>query len=159
VSFGVGEPEQRSRAITGRGLAIGVLTPVAAAVGSIPFTHGGPVSHGPASAIALFMLAIVIAAVAGGLWSGLIAALLSSLAIPLLLSNPRFTLKLVGTQDVVTAVVFLAVALVVGLLVGSASEERARASRSRWPPTTRRRSCSSVSSPRSARRPTPTGSV
>ena len=128
MSYGVGETEQRSRAITGRGLTIAILAPVAAAVGSIPFTAGFT-RGGPASAIALFMLAIVIAAVAGGLWSGLIAALLSSLAIPLLLSTPRFTLKLVGTQDVVTAVVFLAVALVVGLLVGGASEERARASR------------------------------
>ncbi len=75
------------------------------------------------------MLAIVIAAVAGGLWSGLIAAILSSLAVPMLFSTPRFTLQLDGAEDVVTAVVFLAVALVVGLLVGGASEERARAAR------------------------------
>ena len=36
-----------------------------------------------------------------------------------------------GTEEVVTAVVFLAVAMVVGLLVGGASEERARAVPSR----------------------------
>ena len=71
----------------------------------------------------------MIASVAGGLSSGLIAALLSSLALPFLYGAPRFRLRLNGTEEVVTAVVFLAVAMVVGLLVGGASEERARASR------------------------------
>jgi two-component system sensor histidine kinase KdpD len=118
------EPDVRSRGITARGLTIAVVAPLAAAVGSIPLSSGGP-----ASAISVFMLAIVIAAVAGGLWSGLIAAILSSLAVPMLFSTPRFTLQLDGAEDVVTAVVFLAVAIVVGLLVGGASEERARAAR------------------------------
>ncbi len=118
------EPEAQARGITARGLTIGVIAPIAAAVGSIPLSTGGP-----ASAIALFMLAIVIAAVAGGLWSGLVAAALSSLAVPMLFSAPRFTLRFDGAEDVVTAVVFLAVAIVVGLLVGGASDERARAAR------------------------------
>ena len=95
-----------------------------AGLASIPLSRGGP-----AAAIALFLLAIVIASVAGGLSSGLIAALLSSLALPFLYGAPRFRLRLNGTEEVVTAVVFLAVAMVVGLLVGGASEERARASR------------------------------
>jgi len=118
------EPNARSRGLSARGLTIAVVAPLAAAVGSIPLSSGGP-----ASAIAVFMLAIVIAAVAGGLWSGLIAAILSSLAVPMLFSTPRFTLQFDGAEDVVTAVVFLAVAIVVGLLVGGASDERARAAR------------------------------
>ena len=65
---------------------------------------------GPAAAIALFLLAIVIAAVAGGLSAGLIAAMLSSMALPFLYGAPRFRLRLDGTEEVVTAVVFLAVA-------------------------------------------------
>ncbi len=108
--------------ITARGWFVAIVAPAAAAVASIPLS-----AEGPASAIALFLLAIVIAAVSGGLWSGTIAAVLSSLAIPMLFSTPRSSLQLNGTEDVVTAVVFLAVAVVVGLLVGGASEERARA--------------------------------
>jgi two-component system, OmpR family, sensor histidine kinase KdpD len=118
------DAEAPARAVTPRGLMMGILTPLVAAVASIPLSAGGP-----STAIALFMLAIVIAAVYGGLWSGLLAAGLSSLAIPVLLSTPRFTINLGGTEELVTAVVFLAVALVVGLLVGGATEERARAAR------------------------------
>jgi two-component system sensor histidine kinase KdpD len=95
-----------------------------AAVASIPLSRSGP-----ASAIALFLLAIVIAAVSGGLYAGLVAALLSSMSLPFLYGAPRFRLRLDGTEEIVTAIVFLAVALVVGLLVGSASEERTRATR------------------------------
>ena len=118
------ETERRWRGLTPRGGMIAVVAPVVAWLASIPLSRGGP-----AAAIALFLLAIVIASVAGGLSSGLIAALLSSLALPFLYGAPRFRLRLNGTEEVVTAVVFLAVAMVVGLLVGGASEERARASR------------------------------
>ena len=118
------ETERRWRGLTARGGMIAVVAPVVAGLASIPLSRGGP-----AAAIALFLLAIVIASVAGGLSSGLIAALLSSLALPFLYGAPRFRLRLNGTEEVVTAVVFLAVAMVVGLLVGGASEERARASR------------------------------
>jgi two-component system, OmpR family, sensor histidine kinase KdpD len=116
--------QQRWRGITPRGAFVAVLAPAAAGVIAIPLSRGGP-----ASAIALFLLAIVIAAVSGGLYAGLIAAVLSSMALPFLYGAPRFRLRLDGTEEVVTAVVFLAVALVVGLLVGGASEERSRASR------------------------------
>jgi two-component system, OmpR family, sensor histidine kinase KdpD len=119
-----GESESRSRGLTTRGVLIALIAPLVAALFSIPLGRGGP-----ASAIALFMLAIVIAAVAGGLWSGLIAAIFSSIVVPLLFSTPRYTLRLGGAEDLVTAVVFLAVAVIVGLLVGGASEERARAGR------------------------------
>lgn len=118
------EAEPPTRAVTARGVMIALITPTVAALGSIPLSAGGP-----ASAIALFMLAIVIAAVSAGLWSGLLAAAVSSLAIPLLLSTPRFTVSLGGTEELVTAVVFLAVAVMMGLLVGGATEERSRAAR------------------------------
>jgi two-component system, OmpR family, sensor histidine kinase KdpD len=118
------DTEPPARAVTTRGVLIGIITPLVATVASIPLSAGGP-----STAIALFMLAIVIAAVYAGLWSGLLAAGLSALAIPLLLSTPRFTVNLAGTEELVTAIVFLAVALVVGLLVGGATEERSRAAR------------------------------
>ncbi len=124
MSRSVAESESRSRGLTTRGVLIALIAPLVAALFSIPLGRGGP-----ASAIALFMLGIVIAAVAGGLWSGLIAAVFSAIVVPVLFSAPRFTLRLGGAEDLVTAVVFLAVALIVGLLVGGASEERARAAR------------------------------
>jgi two-component system sensor histidine kinase KdpD len=101
-----------------------VVAPAVAALASIPLSP-----RGAASALALFLLAIVIAAVSGGLYAGLVAALLSSMSLPFLYGAPRFRLRLDGTEEIVTAIVFLAVALVVGLLVGSASEERVRATR------------------------------
>jgi two-component system sensor histidine kinase KdpD len=119
------DPDRRRwRGLTPRGAFIAVVAPAVAGVASIPLSR-----NGPASAIALFLLAIVIAAVAGGLYAGLIAALLSSMALPFLYGSPGFRLRLNGTEEVVTAVVFLAVALVVGLLVGGAADERARAAR------------------------------
>ena len=125
MSLGVTEQERRRfRGLSARGIAIAVIAPAAAGMASIPL--GG---NGPAAAIALFLLAIVIAAVAGGLWAGLVAAVLSSIALPFLYGAHRFRLEFDGTEEVLTALVFLTVALVVGILVGGAAEERARATR------------------------------
>jgi two-component system sensor histidine kinase KdpD len=115
---------RRLRGLTPRGAFIAVVAPAVAGVASIPLSR-----NGSASAIALFLLAIVIAAVAGGLYAGLIAALLSSMALPFLYGSPGFGLRLNGTEEIVTAIVFLAVAIVMGLLVGGAADERARAAR------------------------------
>jgi len=109
---------------TGRGLMIGLFTPAIATVVAFPIA-----STRPEISIAVFMLAVVIAAVAGGLWSGLIAALLASTIRPLVVEYPQLTFRFDDVEDAATGVVFLSVALVVGLLVGQASEERARASR------------------------------
>ena len=54
-----------SAGLGARGMVIAVVAPAAAGVASIPLAR-----NGPAAAIALFLLAIVIAAVAGGLWAG-----------------------------------------------------------------------------------------
>lgn len=115
---------RRFRGLSLRGVMIAVVAPAAA--GAISYSLG---RSGPAAAIALFLLAIVIAAVAGGLWAGLAAALLASFALPFLYGEPRFRFQLEGTGEVLTPLVFLTVALVVGILVGGAAEERARASR------------------------------
>jgi two-component system, OmpR family, sensor histidine kinase KdpD len=119
------EPDAEGMArFTGRALAIGVLTPAVATVVAFPIAP-----RRPEISIALFMLAVVIAAVAGGLWGGLIAALLASTVRPLVVEAPQLTFRFDGVEDAATGVVFLSVALVVGLLVGQASEDRARASR------------------------------
>jgi len=115
---------QRFHGVSGRGVVITLIAPAAAGAASMSLGRSGP-----AAAIALFLLAIVIAAVVGGLWSGLAAAIISSFALPFLYREPRFRLQFDGTEELLTPVVFLTVALVVGILVGGAAEERARASR------------------------------
>src|ERR687897_971592 len=125
MDLGTGVPERRRvRGLSGRGAVIAVVGPAAAGVASIPLAR-----NGPAAAIALFLLAIVIAAVAGGFWAGVLAAALSSIGLPLLYGSPSVELGLDRTEEVLTALAFLAVALVVGILVGGAAEERARATR------------------------------
>ncbi|HWL91180.1 MAG TPA: ATP-binding protein [Actinomycetota bacterium] len=119
------EPEYEGTAnITARGVVIGLLTPAIATVVAFPIAPTRP-----EISIAVFMLAVVIAAVAGGLWSGLIAGILASTIRPLVVESPQLTFRFDDVEDVATGVVFLSVALVVGLLVGQASEDRARASR------------------------------
>ena len=118
-----GEAEVSAK-VTVRGIVIGVLAPAIATVVAYPIAPSRP-----EISIAVFMLAVVIAAVAGGLWSGLIAGILASTIRPLVVVDPQFAFRLDSVEDIATGVVFLSVALVVGLLVGQASEDRARASR------------------------------
>ena len=115
---------RRFRGINARGVMVAVVAPATAGTASILLGR-----IGPAASIALFLLAIVIAAVAGGMWSGLAAAILSSFALPLLFGDARTGGQLALTEEVLTPLVFLTVALVVGILVGGAAEERARATR------------------------------
>lgn len=113
-----------SAKVTVRGIVIGLLAPAIATVVAFPIAPSRP-----EISIAVFMLAVVIAAVAGGLWSGLVAGILASTIRPLVVQDPQFAFRLNSVEDIATGVVFLSVALVVGLLVGQASEDRARASR------------------------------
>ena len=110
--------------ITARAVIIGLVSPAVATVVAYPIAPTRP-----EISIAIFMLGVVIAAVAGGLWSGLIAGILASTLRPVVLSAPELEFAFDGIEDVATGIVFLSVALVVGLLVGQASEDRARASR------------------------------
>ncbi len=116
--------EPRRRGLTARSVLIALLAPAVAALISIPLSRTAP-----ASPISVFLLASVIAAVVGGVWSGVIAAALSAVILPIVLSDDRVGFAQTGPEAIVATVVFLAVAIVVGLLVGGASEDRARASR------------------------------
>jgi two-component system sensor histidine kinase KdpD len=103
---------------------IGLFAPAIATVVAYPVAPTRP-----EISIAVFLLAVVIAAVAGGLWSGLVAALIAATVRPLVVEAPQLNFRFDDVEDAATGVVFLSVALVVGLLVGQASEDRARASR------------------------------
>ncbi len=81
------------------------------------------------AAASLFILAVVGAAVLGGLWSGLAASVLSFLGLNYFFTAPRGTLRVDKEEDLVALVVFLVVAGVVAALLARAIAERERAAR------------------------------
>jgi two-component system, OmpR family, sensor histidine kinase KdpD len=109
--------------VSGRAVAVGVLAPAAAALLALP-----GIDLDPSIGVAIFLLAVTIAAVSGGLWAGLIAGVISSFLYPVM-SEPDIGLRFDEPRDLIAAVVFLAVAVVVGLVVGSNADERDRATR------------------------------
>jgi two-component system sensor histidine kinase KdpD len=118
------EPTESSWARPGlASLFSGLVAPTAAAALALV-----TVDLGVVSAVAVFMLAVTVAAVSGGLWGGVLAAVGSSIALPIIL-DPGHRLVFNETRDLVAGVVFLSIAVVVGLVVGNATEERARATR------------------------------
>ena len=80
-------------------------------------------------ALSLFLLAVVGASVAGGVWAGVGSSVLGFLALNFFFTEPLHTFHVRSRDDVVALVVFLVVALLVGWVVASAVGERDRASR------------------------------
>jgi two-component system sensor histidine kinase KdpD len=81
------------------------------------------------TAVSLYLLAVVLASAAAGVWGGLFAAALSFAGFIFFFTAPRFTFRVAALEDVVAAVVLLLVALVVGLLFARVLEERERTER------------------------------
>ena len=81
------------------------------------------------TAVSLYLLAVVLAAAAAGVWGGLLAAALSFAGFIFFFTAPRYTFRVAAVEDVVAAVVLLLVALVVGFLVARVLEERERTER------------------------------
>ncbi len=107
-----------------RAAAVSVLAPAAAlGVGLIvqPERELG--------ALSLFLLAVVAAAVIGGLWAGVGSSVLGFLALNWFFTQPLHTLRVDDRDDVVAIVTFLIVALGVGSVVARAVEESVRANR------------------------------
>ena len=107
-----------------RAAAVSVLTPAAAlGVGLIvqPERELGAVS--------LFLLAVVAAAVVGGIWAGVGSSVVGFLALNYFFTEPLHTFRVADRDDVVAIVTFLVVALVVGSVVARAVDERIRATR------------------------------
>lgn len=98
-----------------------VLAPVVATVIAFPLAP-------PATAAAsVYFLAVVVAAWAGGIAGGIVAAVLSAAALNFFFTPPAHTLRVEKVQDVVSLIVFLLVALLVGSVVARALADRARA--------------------------------
>ena len=118
---GILRPMRPSRWL--RTLVVAVLAPAAATVLALQFRGGRE------SAASLYLLAVVVASAAAGLWAGLASSLLSFLGLNYFFTPPRETLAVNKTEDLVALVVFLIVAVVVATLLSRAIDERARASR------------------------------
>jgi two-component system sensor histidine kinase KdpD len=80
-------------------------------------------------AVSLFLLAVVGAAVVGGIWAGVGSSVLGFLALNWFFTDPLHTFRVANRDEVVAIVVFLVVALVVGSVVARAVEERTVATR------------------------------
>jgi two-component system sensor histidine kinase KdpD len=88
-----------------------------------------PVAISTTTAAVAYVLAVVGAAVLGGVWAGLIASLLSFLVLNFFFTPPFQTFSVDKTQDLVALAVFLAVSATVGALLSRALTLRARAER------------------------------
>ena len=80
-------------------------------------------------AVSLFLLAVVAASVAGGIWAGIGSSVLGFLSLNYFFTEPLHTFRVHNRDDVVALVVFLVVALLVGWVVARAVAERDRATR------------------------------
>lgn len=88
-----------------------------------------PVRISPTTAALAYVLAVVTAAAAAGIWAGLAASALSFVALNFFFTPPFHTLTVAHQQDVVVLLVFLVVSTVVGALLSTALSQRARAER------------------------------
>ena len=88
-----------------------------------------PIRVSTASAATAYVLAVIGAAIVGGSGAGLLASVLSFLALNFFYTPPLYTLSVRKTEDLVALVVFLLVSTVVGTLVSRANAQRQRAER------------------------------
>lgn len=89
-----------------------------------------PKEHPPTAVVAvLYVLAVVIAARLGGAFAGVGASFLSFLALNFFFTHPLHTFLVGAPEDLVALFVFLATSVVVGLLLSSALDAKAKAER------------------------------
>lgn len=111
---------------TGLGVA---ATLVMVALAALAVALGKPVL--PESTWPLvFLIAVLLSAVAFGFWTGLLAAVLAFGGLNFLFTEPVFTLRIAHPQDLIALLVFLLVAALAGLLAGRL-HDRAEAARAR----------------------------
>jgi two-component system sensor histidine kinase KdpD len=112
------------RSSPARAVAVAVVAPAAATGVALLLQR-----EEARSAASIYMLAVVGAAAFGGSWSGVAAAILGFLAQNFFLTEPRHTLRVQNSEDLVALLAFLVAALIVGSLLARALRERDRASR------------------------------
>ena len=113
----------RPRSVTlGRVVVVGIAVPAVATVVALPLNR-----NGLGTAISIYLLGVVVASLFGGLRAGLLTAGLSSLALTYFFTAPRYTLRIQHDEDVAAAVTMLITAVLVGLVLSGALDERRRA--------------------------------
>jgi two-component system sensor histidine kinase KdpD len=89
-----------------------------------------PPGHPPTALVAvIYVLAVVVAARLGGPLPGAAAATLAFLALNFFFTLPVHTFAVAAPEDLVALIVFLVVAMIVGLLLSSAVEAKEKAQR------------------------------
>jgi two-component system sensor histidine kinase KdpD len=108
-----------------------VRRPAAALLPPLIVTLGAafPVEISTTTAALGYVLAVVLAAAAGGVWPGLAASVLSFLALNFFFTPPLHTFAVEETEDLVALAVFLAVSATVGTMLSRVFDQRARAER------------------------------
>jgi two-component system, OmpR family, sensor histidine kinase KdpD len=107
-----------------RVIAVALVPPaLVTAVATLPFRTS------TAMAALGFVLAVTVAALGGGSVAGLVASVLSFLALNFFFTPPVGTFSVGKTEDLVALMVFLIVSAVVGTLVSRAQAQRHRAER------------------------------
>jgi two-component system sensor histidine kinase KdpD len=79
--------------------------------------------------VSLYVVAVVVAAALGGRRSGLVAAVLAAVGFVFFFTDPRYTLRIDRQEQVVSSVLFVATALIVGGLFSRLVDSGARAAR------------------------------
>jgi two-component system sensor histidine kinase KdpD len=82
-----------------------------------------------ATAVSVYVLAVTGASAVGGIGSGLLASVLSFVALNFFFTQPFHTLTVAKGEDLVALVVFLVVSVIVGTLLSTAVSHRERAER------------------------------
>jgi K+-sensing histidine kinase KdpD len=82
-----------------------------------------------ADIVLLYLIPVVIAAVVGGLWAALPAAVAADLVVNFFFIPPYFTLVVADTEHVIVLLSYVLIALAVSLAVDFAARQRARAAR------------------------------
>ena len=80
----------------------------------------------------IYLLPVLVCTVLFGLTSGMLAGVLSFLAFNYFFIQPYFTLSVHKTQDLITLIIFLIVAVVVSQLIGQARQAVHLANKREW---------------------------
>lgn len=127
MSSGVREDDRASppgHARMALGLVVALVAP-----GAVTLLALVPGRRGTAVPALLYLLAVVLAAALGRLWTGLLAAAVSFAGLDYAFTPPTHTFVVGKGEDLVALAVFLFVAVAVSLTLSAALEQRSRAER------------------------------
>ncbi|GAB3281549.1 hypothetical protein GCM10027449_22670 [Sinomonas notoginsengisoli] len=111
------------------GLVLAVVLPALVPIAAAPLVGDDHDGQGTAILVLLQLLTAVLVALVGGLWPAVLAAVVASLMLNWLATDPVGSLSVARPEAVLELVVFLAVACAVALSVGAAARRYEQATR------------------------------